>query len=210
MSCGCGCGGGSDCGGCGPKYHNVTGGAGARENALQRPLSAGTTTLCDTLAFNLIGVADGLRDLYTQFGLRPYRVALVRTRWSGGRRGIGVEIVISSTNLLPTPKMTDMAALTEINSAIGLDETGEVVLTEVSGAFTEDQLRGHPFGNGEPVFPDEQFYYEIEFPPACAGKDGERRRFTVKGAPMYFADRFQWNIRLEKQRQDRSRYGDPR
>jgi hypothetical protein len=201
---------GGNCGGqCGPAYHVVTGGTGVQENALQRPLTAGTTELCDTLAFNLIDVADGLRDLYTTFGLRPYRVQLVRSRWTHGVRGQGVEQIISAIAVLPTPLLSDMTTLAEINSAIGADETGEVLLSQVSGSFTEDQLRGHP-RDGEPVPVDEQFYYEIEFPPACRGDAGEKRRFTLKSAPMYYADRFQWNIRLEKQRQDRGRNGDPR
>jgi hypothetical protein len=157
-----------------------------------------------------VSVADSLRDLYTTFGLRPYVVSLVRTRWSGGKRSIGAEIVESNPiTILPTPLVTDMSALTEVNTPIGLDEIGEILLSQVSGSYTEDFLRGHDPA-GRPVQTDEQFYYEIEFPPPCEGRQGERRRFVMKGAPMYFSDQFQWQIRLERARMDRTRGGDPR
>jgi hypothetical protein len=205
----CGCCGSASCGGCGPPYHVVTGGLGVHENPLNRQNIAGVTELCGSLAFTLRPVVDMIRDLYTTFGLRPYKVSLVRTSWSGGRRGLGVELVVSSRVILPTPLISDMTSLAEIVTPVGLDEFGSVLLSQVSGTFTEDQLRGHIF-DGDPVPFDQQFYYEVEFPPACEGDEGERRRFTIKGAPMYFADRFQWNITLERQRSDRTRQGVPR
>lgn len=166
--------------------------------------------LCDTLARSLVPAVDSIRDLFTTFGLRPYVVQLVRTRWSGGRRGIGTELVEPNPiALLPTPLMTDMSAVSEIVTPIGLDEFGEILLQQVSGSYTEDFLRGHD-KEGRPVGLDEQFYYEVEFPPPCEGKEGVRRRFVIKGAPMYFAGRFQWHVRLERARQDRSRAGEPR
>lgn len=194
--------------GCGPAYHVVTGGSGTRENPLDRPLTAGTAPLCGSLAFTLRSTVDRLRDLYTQFGLRPYKVSLVRTGWSGGRRSLGVELVISSKVILPTPKIMDLSGLAEVVTPVGMDEFGSIMLQEVSGTFTEDQLHGKVF-DGQPLPLDQNFYYEVEFPPACAGDNGERRRFTVKNAPMYFADQFQWHVSLERQRSDRTRTGVP-
>lgn len=167
--------------------------------------------LTASLAHKLIGVADPLRDLYTRFGLRPYEVHLVWTRWSGGKRGLGTEIVEGNPYpILPTPLVSDFTTMTEVSTPIGLDETGEIVVSQITGSLTEDFLRGHT-RDGRPVNADEQLYYEIEFPqPFPTGPDGERRRFVLKGAPMYKADMFQWYLRLEKARQDRARNGDPR
>jgi len=175
-----------------------------------RSATAQPQPLCDTLARTLIPTADVLRNLYTTFGLRPYVVSLVKTRWSGGRRGIGSELLEADpVAILPTPLVSDLTSLSEINTPIGLDEYGEVLLSQVSGVYSEDFLRGHD-NDGRPVQTDEQFYYEVEFPPPCEGRDGQRRRFVLRGAPMYYADRFQWNIRLERARQDRTRSGEPR
>jgi hypothetical protein len=175
-----------------------------------RSATAAPLPLCGTLARGVIPVVDRLRNLYTTFGLRPYVVTLVKTRWSGGRRSVGVELLVDNpVALLPTPLLSDLTAVAHVVTPVGLDEFGGVLLSEVSGSYTEDFLRGHD-GEGRPVQPDEQFYYEVEFPPPCEGRDGDRRRFVMKGAPMYFADRFQWTIQLERARMDRTRAGDPR
>ncbi len=163
--------------------------------------------LCGSLAQNLVGVADNLRNLYTVFGLRPYNVSLVRTRWTGGKRNLGVEEVVDVTPVVPTPLLSDLTAVSQINSPIGLDEIGDILISEVSGAYTEDQLVGYT--KGHLIALDEQFYWEVEFPPPCEGHAGERRRFTVNMAPMYYADRFGWEVRLTRQRIDRTRKGVP-
>jgi hypothetical protein len=169
-----------------------------------------SSQLAASLAQDLVPVADSIRDLATEFGLRPYKVTLVRTRWSGPVRNQGVESAVDEFVLVPTPLLTDMSGVAQINTAIGLDEFGEVLLQEISPTVREDQLRGHG-PNGEPIAPNENFYYEVEFPPpGFIDVDGTRRRFTIKGTPMYFADRFEWQVRLERQRGDRKRNGDPR
>lgn len=169
-----------------------------------------SSQLAASLGQDLVPVADSIRDIATEFGMRPYEVTLVRTRWSGTARNQGVENVVQETVLLPTPLITDLSGVAQINTAIGLDEFGEVLLQEISPSMREEQLRG--FGpNGEPIAPNENFYIEVEFPPpGFVDRDGERRRFTLKGVPMYFADKFQWQVRLERQRGDRKRSGDPR
>jgi len=161
-----------------------------------------------TLGQSLIGVADGARDLFTQFGLRPYVVRMIRTRWTGDPRGDGNEYVEHIRDLLPTPKLVDMSSLSEVVLAIGTDETGSVMLTEISGRYTEDELRGLD-PDGTPVESNSQVYFEIEFPKPSGGLS-EHRRFTLAGAPSYMADKFQWQIRLERQRPARDRQGYPR
>lgn len=189
MACS-GCGGGGGCN-CGRGFFKVT-----------------SQSLQGTLARKLIPVADQLRNLYSVFGLRPYVVRIVQTQWSAGIRNQGTEQVISSMDLLPTPLLSDLTGVAEINTAIGLDEIGEVMVSQISGRYTEDQLRGFD-ASGHPIEKDESFYWECEFPTPGDGQ-GERRRFTIKAVPMFWSDKFQWTVRLEKARMDRSRDGTPR
>lgn len=167
-----------------------------------------TLDLKKTLAQQLIPVADSIRDLYTSFGLRPYKVRIVRTQWSGGVRGRGTPHVASTLDLLPTPLVQDLTTLTEILQPIGLDEVGTIAVSEISGRFTDDQLRLLA-RDGEQSGPDEEVFYEIEFPQPNGGPS-VKRRFFLRGAPYYSAGRFQWSIRLEKTNEDRTRIGDPR
>lgn len=158
-----------------------------------------------TLGQQLIPVADCIRDILTQAGLRPYRVCLVRTRWSAGIRGQGSEFVISREPLLPTPKLMDLEGLAEIVSASGLSEQGDVMVSEVSGRYAEAFLRGAQ-PSGDP-WPEENFFWEIEFPD-IDGNPGERRRFAVGAAPWYDASGLEWKIHLRRQRDGRERNGD--
>lgn len=208
-TCGGGCVGSCTSNPCAPGFALPVPGVGPQDDPTLRSGLAQPTPLCGTLARGLIGVADSLRNLYAAFGLRPYVVRLIKTRWSGGRRGVGAEYVTSDVPLLPVPLVSDISSLSEIVTPAGLDEFGEVALTQLSGAYTEDFLRGHD-PEGRPASVDEQVYYEIEFPPPCTGADGERRRFLLRGAPHYQADAFGWTVRLERARQDRARNGDPR
>jgi hypothetical protein len=164
--------------------------------------------IADTLAQELVPVADELRDLRVQFGLRPYMVHVVRTRWSGGRRGVGQEVVVSDTAILPTPLISDLTGLGLTVTPAALDEVGQITLSEVSGAYTEDQLLGWSDA-GERPGPDEQVFYEVEF-LLPGGGPGERRRFSTRSAPYYQADRFQWVMTLARASDARSRTGELR
>jgi hypothetical protein len=161
-----------------------------------------------TLGQQLVPVADCLRDLLTQFGLRPYTVNLIHTRWSGGSRGVGQELIVSVVPILPTPKIADLSGVQEILSPAGLAEVGEVMLTKVSGRFTEEQLRGVPPDGAAPLAGDLQFFYEVQW-PELNGQPGDRRRFFPVSAPYYDAPALQWRVQLRRQRGDRARNGDP-
>jgi len=67
--------------------------------------------LSRTLTRRLISTVDGLRDLLTRFGLRPYEVRMVRTKWTGGYRGAGQEIVVFDEAILPTPLILGLDGL---------------------------------------------------------------------------------------------------
>lgn len=159
-----------------------------------------------TLARRLVPVADRLRNLNTRFGLRPYVVRQVRTRWSGGEQGVGAEVVEDECALLPTPKVESMDGLSEILQPIGLDENGSLRVTEISGSYSEDDLLG--LVDGKDPEEGQQIYYEIEFMQAN-GAPSVRRRFTLAGAPVYKPDEFQWVVTLAKSISNRERNGDP-
>lgn len=161
------------------------------------------TQLANTFASSLIETADSLRDLYVQFGLRSYQVSIIRTAWTGGKRGIGTEYIKHELELLPTPKVNSFSSLSEILQPVGLDEVGSVSLSEISGRFTEDELLGRD-KIGLPLAKDEQVFYEIHY-PRSDGNPGVRRRFVVKGAPYYSASSLEWTIDLEKSHEDRAR-----
>lgn len=160
-----------------------------------------------TLARRLVPLADSLRNMLTTFGLRTYKVSVMRVKWSGGRRGIGFPSVTKQTVILPTPRISDLNALTEIVQPIGLDEIGNILLEGISGRYTEEELRGLDF-YGEEIPPDDEVYYEIEFPRIDNGPSLKRRFFT-RSAPHFSPGKLAWNLRLEKSTEDRDRNGDP-
>jgi hypothetical protein len=155
-----------------------------------------------TLATKLIPVADKIRDLHTVFGGRVYTVSIYRTRWSGGSRGLGDETIIFKQDIRPTPRITDLGTLTQILNPTGLDESGTIQLSEISGRFTEDSLLGIDTEGREPLESDHVFY-EIEF----VGRPSVRRRFGLRSAPNYKPYQFQWFITLQKLDEDRARDG---
>jgi hypothetical protein len=163
-------------------------------------------SLLHSLGQDLVCLVDQARDVRVELGLRPYVVRMVRTRWTGGARGRGQEVVTSVQPILPVPKVSDLTALTEVLTSVGVSEQGGVMVTEISGAYTEDQLLGKQPGGVLPER-DEKFYWEVEY---VGPGGGELRRFTVRGAPTYLAEKFQWTVQLERADQGRSRAGEPR
>lgn len=160
-----------------------------------------------SLGQKLIPVVDKARDINTQLGLRPYRVKIIRTRWSGGKRSRGVEQVISELDILPTPLVVDMRGLSEVITPIGVNEQGVVQLQEISGRYSEEQLLGVG-SNGDPLPSDQNVYYEIEF-MRRDGAPSEKRRFIRDGLPSYNAGRVQWEVTLVSANENRSRDGEP-
>lgn len=161
----------------------------------------------NSLARKLIPVANKLRQQFEKFGLRPYRVLLVKTRWSGGVRGEGQEEVTQERELRPTPLVSALDALTETVFPIGDLEQGSLSVTEINGLETEDSLRGFSV-DGLPLGPDEQVFFEIEFLKG-GRQPSDRRRFTLRGVPTYASDEFMWKLRLERSFADRTQQGAP-
>lgn len=161
-----------------------------------------------TLAGKLIPCVDKIRDLYTALGVRNYIIRLVWTTWSGGERGMGIEQLVKEELLLPTPLIGDISSLEERAQAVGADEFGTIIVSEVSGRYTEDYLCGR--NGAEPIPDDQNFYYEIEFVDSN-GRWGQgiRRRFSLNSAPSYDPDTFQWQFQLSRAGEDRGRDGSP-
>lgn len=161
----------------------------------------------DALIPSLSETVDAARDVYTQLGVRSYRVILVRTRWSGGERGAGTEEVIAETPILPTPNVSDMTALTQETMSVGTEEQGTVRVTEISARYTENDLLGLS-AKAEPIPDDQSFYWEIQDLNGGPA-DSPRRRFIPKSAPDYDAQNLEWKIVLQRQMGDRTRMGEP-
>lgn len=200
MSCGS-CGGSgtpSGCSSCGSRLF-LPGQPGDDSGA--RPLADPCLSLVESLGETV----DSLRQLYTDFGLRPYRVHSVVYEWSGGDVGRGLPRVISDEELLPTPRVVDTSGVAgELRSA-GLVERGSVRLEQISPRYTEDQVRVLFFAL--PLPPGRQGFIEVRID----ARDGstERRRFIVRGIPFRDADGFQWRATLLRQDEDRTRSGLP-
>ena len=150
-------------------------------------------------------VVDRIRDLYACLGVRRYVVRLVKTRWTGGERGDGVEEVVSETVLVPIPRVSDVSNMSATNTAVGEVEMGQLTVSEISTRYTEDELMGRGPA-GEPIADDENFYWEVEF----VGRNDPmpmKRRFTTNSPPNLTPDKFQWSIKLTRAIEDRSRSG---
>jgi hypothetical protein len=160
-------------------------------------------SLAKSLASSLIDVVDDARDIAAQLGFRPYEVHLVRTRWTAGERGAGIEAVLADIPLLPVPKVQSLDGLAEIMTPVGLDELGQVRVSGISGRYSEQFLRGLDLPGNSPA-PSDQFFWELIYPTLGQVSDfGLRRRFTLASAPFYDAERVEWTCVLQRARGDR-------
>lgn len=139
-----------------------------------------------TLAENLVPVADGIRQLATDFGLRPYRVFLVWIGYTADENadglldvdeqgvsaddatvGAGRPYVIAELELLPTPRVGPLGGVRQSLEVVGLTEVGGVMLDQISPSYTEDILMGLLPELLDPQHPGQlragvQFFYEIQ------------------------------------------------
>lgn len=137
----------------------------------------------------VVDVIDGLReDLHPQFGVRPYRVWVVRRKWSGRRLGEGSSID-QEIELRPQPRIAVWDGFRFRMEPCGLDEMGEIRLTEVSLTMTHDELTGGEMGMAE------QILYKVG---EAHGQGQPDRYFTIAAPP--FVDREKdmgWILRLK-------------
>jgi len=97
----------------------------------------------DVLVDGLVeDVIDGLReDLHPAFGVRAYRVFTVERSWSGSMIGQGQATDVVR-ELRPQPRVLVWDGLRYSMEPCGLDEAGEIKLTEVSITYTQAEIDG--------------------------------------------------------------------
>lgn len=169
------------------------------EDPAVHPSSAPERSLVESLG----AVADDLRQLYTDFGARPYRVFSVVYEWSGGEPGRGEARVVSEQEFLPTPVVSLKSSAKDAKAA-GTVQTGSARLEQVSPRYTEDDINA--------LFPtvllgNQKAFIEVRMD----SRDGTkvlRRRYTVRNTPQREALSFQWVVELYAQQEPRERSDD--
>lgn len=168
---------------------------------MPKPRALSSAQAKRTLAHRFVRLADNLRQLATKFGIRPYRVWLVWTQFTGTEVGMGKEVEKLRIEILPTPDVQSLDRVALSPSGAGVVRVGDVQLKEISGSLTRDQLLGKTYparredgdGPGEPI----RFFYEIQ-------EDGRgddpawRARFIPMSEPNRKADDVQWQIMLSR------------
>jgi hypothetical protein len=147
----------------------------------------------------------------------------VWTRYTGEERGEGREEIIAEVEILPTPKVGDLTAVTYNPFSAGTLPVGAIRVNRISSQYSEALLAGKVLpvsaGTGADLSEPHDFFYEIvdddrdEHPtPACrprtdialTGKSRSRRkRFRVLGSPDRREGQIDWTIYLERASEDR-------
>jgi hypothetical protein len=152
---------------------------------------------------------DNIRQIATAMGLRPYRVFIVHVLWSGNKVGEGNPLEISRREILPTPRIRDMSATTEVLSAFGRVEEGGIVVDRISAKYSEDDLTGKTPDLIDPAITrtgkrNGEYFWEVQenrpgFPRTTP------RRYVHAAAPTLMRGGSHWRVPLNKQMVDRSR-----
>ena len=161
-------------------------------------------TLANRLGSRL---APRLWQLNTRFGIRPYRVFRVWSRWDGAERGEGREIFVATYEVLPTP-MIDMSGVSFDGTPVGRVPTGNVAMREVAVTYTADELQGLKVpAPHEDVLPEPyDFYYEV-VEDDRGDPLPKRAKFRLAKAPYRDAENVQWIVTLERMLEDNERDG---
>lgn len=109
------------------------------------PVLAGAAVLNpDVLVDSLVPeVIDGLReDLHPPFGVRAYRLYRVVRSWTGKTTGEGSIVSTVGVEFRPQPKVEVWNGLRFESMTCGVNEAGEIKISELSLTYTQDQLTG--------------------------------------------------------------------
>jgi len=200
---GCGCGKSPCC--CGPT--NTANAAAARtaRNSYDPSCYADPDASCyhESLAQSFVGLANCLRNILTESGLRHYRVSILHLRYpSGEQRFHGEPYVERTIPILPTPRVEGLEGLDEAVMSVGTQEVGTVTVSKINADLSEEDLRGFERHQHD-YQPTQVVFWEIEF----YGNRGDtvRRRFQLAGAPR--RTMLGWQVRLQRAQDDRSLTG---
>lgn len=153
-----------------------------------------------TLVARLGLTADRVRQIATNLGARPYRVFLLWTRATGEERGEGTDVVMKRIEILPTPVVESLEAITRGPFAGGAYPVGSMRLREVSTSFDATTLTGKrlPDGTRVDAIPEPwDFWYEI-LEDGRHELDPEPMKFRLLAPPVNDAENLQWVIGLER------------
>lgn len=138
----------------------------------------GSATLTANLVNELAPVADDLRGLFAEFGLDQWQVYRCTRSWSGTRRGEGTLGAETATEITPTPRVgwADGAGRLRFDALpTGMNEDGEILLTEVSLTYTLAEL------SGQTTTAAQEVYYKLV---DRQGNGLATRYFNVKRPPI--------------------------
>lgn len=157
-----------------------------------------------TLVASMIPVADNLRELAANMGLRPYILRMVWVRWTGPLVGRGNAIVERVEDVRPTPNIPKHGTDLEYMDA-GAVNRGPIEVLEVSGTYTMEQLMGIGAG-GEALDPNLEFFYETE-KLRPDGSASNKLRWSLSGEPTWYPGALSWRFTLVPSQAARDRSG---
>lgn len=175
-----------------------------------KPLTPGQ--LGKTLVDQLSPMVQELRQLATDFGLRRYRVFVVREQWSGARRGEGDATVSQQVELLPTPKVEGVANVRKSASEGGQHQQGVVTVSKIAMhsaytgrvGYTEDDLLGNAVSR--PLADNERVYYLVSEDGGTvkltSDEDPAKWRYRLASTPQLHSGGCEWILKLVKVEQD--------
>jgi hypothetical protein len=155
-------------------------------------------------------IVDRGRQVGVKAGLRPYRVFLVWTQWSGAERGAGDETELSRMELLPTPRVQALDAVALATFSAGVLPEGSIRVDCVSSLYTDDQLRGFVVPPSSrclqplvwnPPPPNGSFFYEV-VEDGRGDSQPTRQKYRIAGQVWRRPGRVSFSFTLERISED--------
>lgn len=147
------------------------------------------------------GLADRLRQLHTKFGARSRRVFLVWVASNGDQRGEGQLTVVARIELLPTPKVSDLSAVSKNPYSAGIMPVGSIRVDEISAALSEDVLSGRLVPGGPPLDARTDFFYQL-VEDGRSGVPSIPQHYRLFGQPTRKETNISWSVLLERISED--------